>query len=72
MSASSPISSLAQRDQSARESAVELAERRTLHRVRARIDQIADRLGLENVELAVEHRSAGEFSRQRLSGARTR
>ena len=45
--------------------AVELAERRPRLRRRDGVDQIANRLRLDQVELAVEHGAAGEFAGRR-------
>ena len=47
----------------AREAAVELAQGRPGLRGRAGVDEIADGLGLHQVELAVQHRAAGELTR---------
>ena len=60
---------VAQREHAATQSAVELSERHALRRARRRAHEIARRLGLKNVELAVQHRASREFARPRHARA---
>ena len=60
---------VSQRENAPAQPAVELAQRRALRSARVRVDQIARRLGLQNVELSVEHRSPRELA-GRAPGAR--
>ena len=53
---------LAQCGDAARESAVELRECLPAHRRRARVDQIRDRLGLQEIEPAIEHCAPSELA----------
>ena len=53
-----------------RQSTVEAVECRPGLRRSHRVDQVPHRLGLNQVELSVEHRAAGELSRRRVPGSR--
>ena len=53
-----------------RESARELAQRRAVHRARAGIDEVTDRLRLQQVEFAVADGAFHELPRQRWTRAR--
>ena len=67
-----PDELVAQREHAPTESAVELTQRRALRRARARVDEIARRLGLQDVELSVEHRASREFARRAPAARRAR
>jgi hypothetical protein len=53
----------------AREATIQLVQHQPAHAFRRRVDQVADGLCLNEVELAVEHGASRELTGQRFSGA---